>query len=63
MLTNVGLREAFLLRCTIGLFAAQSGWSKQEGGIQECRRWKLRALCGQKSEFIAAQPQTTLNAK
>ena len=32
-------------------------------GVQECRRWKPWALCGESSEFIVAQPQTTLNAK
>ena len=31
--------------------------------MQECKRWKPWALCGQNSEFIAAHPQTTLNAK
>ena len=31
--------------------------------VQECRRWKPWALCGENSEFIAGQPQTTLNAK
>lgn len=31
--------------------------------LEECRRWKLGALCGEKSEFIAAQPQMTLDAK
>ena len=32
LLANVGLQRASLLRCTIGLFAAQIRQSKQEGG-------------------------------
>lgn len=31
--------------------------------VQECRSGSCGRLCGEKSEFIAAQPQTTLNAK
>ena len=63
LLANIVLQGTFLLRCTIGLFTAQVVEANKEVGVQECRRWKPWALWGENSEFIAGQPQTTLNAK
>ena len=42
LLSNTALQRASLLRCTIGLFAAQGRWSKQEGG--NARVQKMEAV-------------------